>query len=497
MADSPAAVIPPQYRNPIIHDRGPSSYPGNFQITDAALAKYKIARDLFGTTQIINADGSTFRVKDAQYILASGSVGMTFLPVCDTGDGICPDGTVVHGSVLVDALLRQEMNLGPQDPIFALMYYFHPELNSGTVLQFAKTDKTEMGISHCGAYHGNGRTSNAPELYHNRVWSVGPDVGNDFGYPANLAVLSLDGVAQVTLNRNLNLVDDILNCGVRFPADYKNSQFRMIDLNTSFMFYRDWVEQAHYLREDTSWFTYCAAHKTVVTNIGFNLPHNLASFQEIWGQDEGTKFWNTFCIYHMEIFGVPFTPDLQTSFTPLWKQQSLTPAQIKPFTLPEYIAWDAARLGGVLGSYPGFKPVPVGAGLPWGAQMNADLVNDFVQSYADFVDAGPMPLPRQSSACPLRFASAPRSRCCNTCSKPCRSPSRPCAPTRRSMRHPCRDRAIATARGIMPASRRSMRHWAASRPMPMRRWPCWMEPRPGPACGSACSIWRATKWDRT
>ena len=41
--------------------------------------------------------------------------------VCDTGDGTCPDGTVVHGSVLVDTLLRTEMNLGPQDQIFAFM----------------------------------------------------------------------------------------------------------------------------------------------------------------------------------------------------------------------------------------------------------------------------------------------------------------------------------------------------------------------------------------
>jgi hypothetical protein len=79
-----------------------------------------------------------------------------------------------------------------------------------------------------------------------------------------------------------------------------------------------------------------------------------------------------------------------TDFTPLWKQQGLTPAQIKPFILTEYLAWDIARLGGTLKSYPGFKPLPVGAGLPWAAQMNADLVYYFVQTYADFIDAGPI-----------------------------------------------------------------------------------------------------------
>lgn len=390
MSNSPAAGIPPNFRNPIMHDQGPSSYPGHWRITDEALARYKVSRELFGTTQIINPDGSTFRVKDGQYRLADGSVGMNILPVCDTGKASCPDGTVVQGSVLVDELLRSEMGIGPDDPIYSLIYYFHPELNDGTVVQFATTDKTEMGISHCGAYLGNGRTTNAPELYHNRVWSVGPDVGNDFGYPANLVIASLEGVDQVTLNRNLILVDDILNCGVRFPANYKDSQFRVVDLNTSFMFYRDWVEQAHYLREDTSWFTYCAAHKTVVANIGFNLPHNLASFQEVWGEEEGGKFWQTFCTYHMAVFGVPLTPDKETHFIPLWKQQGLTREQIKPFTLLEYLAWDAARLGGVLDAYPGFKPLPVGTGLPWGAEMNADMVNDFVQSYADFIDAGPI-----------------------------------------------------------------------------------------------------------
>lgn len=380
--------IPPSYRNPVIHDRGPSSYPGAYRITDAALKTYGITREFFGTTQVTNAGGSKFRVKDYQYLLGDGTVGMTFLPISDTGVSTCPDGTVVYGSTLVDALLRTEMNLGAQDPIYALAYYIHPELNHGTVPDFAKTDKIELGITHVGAYLGNGRTSNAPELYHNRRWSVSDDTGNDFGYPANLVIIGLQGTDQAVLNRNLNIVDDILNCGVRFPMEYKDSQFRMAELNTALMFYRDWVLQAHYLRTDKSWFTYCAAHKTLVTTIALNLPHNLDAFKEVYGAADGAEFFAQFCQYHMEIFGVPFSPDLQTRFVPLWKQQGLTRAQIRPFTIAEYSAWDAARLAGKLGSYGGFKPLPSGVGMPWGPQMTADLVNDFVQTYADFIDAG-------------------------------------------------------------------------------------------------------------
>lgn len=382
--------IPAKYRNPVIHDRSPSNYPGDFQITDKALKAYGISRELFGTTEVLNPDGSSFRVKDCQYVLEDGSVGMTFIPVNDAGAVEGADGHTIYGSVLVDQLLRDKMGLKHDDQIYALLYYIHPELNKGSVLDFVTklTDKLELGITHMSAYTGGGRTTNSPPLYHNRVWGVKGEVYNDFGYPANLMILSLRGVDQATLNKNLALTDNILNNGVRFPLDYKTSQFRPVHINTALMFYRDWVLEEQYLRSDTSWFTYCAAHKSLVANVGLNLPHNLNSFKEVYGETEGAEFFQQFSDLYFEVFGDEFTEDHQTHFEPLWKQQGLTAQQIRPLTLKEYEAWDAALMKGQLEHFVGKKPLDPAIGTPWGPQMTADIIYDFVQMYADFVDAG-------------------------------------------------------------------------------------------------------------
>ena len=69
------------YRNPIFHDAGKSTYAGDFELTDQALKNYKIARDKFGSTEVILPNGASFVVKDYQYRLADGSVGMHFVPV--------------------------------------------------------------------------------------------------------------------------------------------------------------------------------------------------------------------------------------------------------------------------------------------------------------------------------------------------------------------------------------------------------------------------------
>ena len=384
-------TIPAKYRHPIIHDRSPSNYPGDYQVTDEALKNYNITRDRFGTTEVINADGSSFVVKDYQYVLEDGSIGMTFLPVSDNGFEEGPDGEKIFGSALVDECLRKKMNLKPADPIYAPIYYIHPEENRGTLQQLgnpAKSDKIEMGITHWGAYLGNGRTSNSPALYHNRVWSVSNQPGFDCGYPANVMIMSLDGVDQAMLNKNMLLVDNFLNYGVRFPQNYKESKFRMADLNTAFMFYRDWIYEKNYLKTDTSWFTFCAAHKTLVATIGMNLPHNPAAFKEVYGEQGGQEFWEIFCKNHFTLLGLKFDESMQTDFEPLWKKHGLTPEQIRPFKLGEYYAYDAARRNGALNKFKGFVPLQPGQGMPWGPQMTADIIYDFVQTYGDFVDAG-------------------------------------------------------------------------------------------------------------
>lgn len=380
-----------KYRNPVMHDRNPPNYFGKYQITDQALKNYGKTRETFGSTTIIMGENSSFNVKDYMYVLENGkSVGMTFIPINDTGAVTGSDGKKVFGSVLVDELLREKMYLKPDDPIYAIIYYIHPEkeLTEGTIASLSKTEKIQMGITHWGSYLGNGRTSNSPPLYHNRVWRVTGEVNTDYGYPANLMILSMKGVDQAVLNKNLTLADNFLNYGVRFPKDYKNSKFRAISINTALMFYRDWVLEDEYLKQDKTWFTYCAAHKTIVANIGLNLPHNEAAFREVYGAGEGSTFWNAFCTNYYELTGYEFADEDQTDFEPLWKKHGLTSEQIKPLTKAEYDAYDAARRTGELPHFKGPQPLPPNVGTPWGPQMTADIIYDFVQAYADFIDAG-------------------------------------------------------------------------------------------------------------
>ena len=375
-------------RNPIIHFKGSSTFLGDYQITDIALSKYDVSRAKFGSTEVLNSDGSSFNVKDYQYDLGNGKVGMRFIPVNDYGQIKGGDGSSVWASQLVDDYLRQQMDLKAGDPLYAFIYFFHPELNQGTVAELASTDKVEMGITHFGAYYGLGVTSNSPPLYHHSKWGVEGEENTNYGYPANVMMISMDQVDQATLNKNFLLVDKFLNYGVRFPKDYKESKFRQVDINTCLMFYRDWINEESYLKTDPTWFTYCAAHKTLVTTVALNLPHNLQSFQKVYGTEEGAKFFNTFCKNYYELTGYEFTEKEHTNFQPLWEKEGLLPQQIKPFSLAEYQAYDKARREGLLATFTGFKPCSPTQATAWGPQYTADIVFDFVQAYADFIDAG-------------------------------------------------------------------------------------------------------------
>jgi hypothetical protein len=375
-------------RNKVLHGRQPSVYEGDYQITDEALKRYDVSRDKFGTTQVnITEINRSFNVKDYQYVLDNGAVGMRFIPVNDYGTIKTPDGKEIYASQLVDDYIREVLNLKPGDQIYSYIYYIHPELNKGTLSEFAVNDKNEMGITHMGAYFGHGLTTNSPSLYHLRKWGV---KGPEFGYPCNLMVISMDGVDQAMLNKNLALTDTFLNYGVRFPVDYKHSFFRPVDINTALMFYRDWIMEKDYLKTDTTWFTYCAAHKTLVTTVGLNLPHNKKSFMEIYGEKEGAEFYDIFVSSYFGIFGLEFIADnhADTDFEPLWKKEGLTPEQIRPFTIEEYNAYDTARREGKLDSFKGFRPLKPTQATGWGPQFAADVIFDFVEAYADFIDAG-------------------------------------------------------------------------------------------------------------
>merc|ERR1711991_1027132 len=63
------------------------------------------------------------------------------------------------------------------------------------------------------------------------------------------------------------------------------------NLKITLQFYRDWLKGESYLRNDDTWKTYCAEHVTIITNCALNIPQNLKSYQEIWGDAEGSKLY--------------------------------------------------------------------------------------------------------------------------------------------------------------------------------------------------------------
>jgi len=369
--------------NPVTF-KGELSFPGAYKLTSDALADaYRgVDASKFGTTDVQLPGGKSVTRNDMVYDIGDGKVGMVLIPVSDHGTVTAPDGSQKPGHEVMDAHLRKEMGLGPDDPIFALINYVHPEEHSGDLKALGSAMvKTEMGNTHTGAYVGKGRTTNSPEDYHNNQW------GNA-GYPANVAIVQLAGVDQKTLNKNALICDTILNNDVQFPPDYKNDKFRTTDLNTTLMFYRDWIRDEPHLKNDPSWRTYCAEHKTIVTNIMLNVPHNEASFKEIFG-DDGAKLWGDFKKKFEEVNGRAFTAADETSFEPLWKKEGLQPSQFKPWAnVAEYNAYDKARHGGTLSSYTGPVPLDPGKGLAFPPETTADLLNDFLETYVPVKDVG-------------------------------------------------------------------------------------------------------------
>ncbi len=338
------------------HFKGAATFEGDYKLkTDALSGAYKgIKAEKFGTTDVTLPNGSTINVRDFHYDLGNGKVGMKFIPVADGAAQVTkPDGTKVAGHEVMDNFLRKEMGLGPNDPVFALIDYIHPEMHAGTIKDLAGSMlKTEGGNTHMGAYVGKGRTTNSPETYHNNQWQVK-------GYPATLQMVSLQGVPQGVLNQNMLLVDTVLNKGVEFPPNYKNDWFKTTDLATTLDFFKRWVRDDPELKSDPKWHTYCAEHKTIVTNVALNLPQNEKAYMEVFGDAEGKKLFGEFKAKFKAISGqdMPEVP----YFDPLWKKEGIAkPAEEKGF----------------------------GKGLAWPAESTVDIMNDFFNVYADFKNLG-------------------------------------------------------------------------------------------------------------
>lgn len=375
-ANSPLAGTPAL--SPI-HFQGEAKYTGAVITDEALTGEYQgVPRNEFGTTRVANPAGGSTLIHDNQYKLDDGSVGMHLIPVKDDDPA---------ANKAMDDYIRKKEGLGPKDHVFALLNYIHPERAAApqSIKDLATASlATENNTTHMGAYYGQGKTLNSPENYHSKTWETK-------GYPANVTTISLEGVKQSELNKNLYNTGVVQNKGVEFPGDYKNDPYRTTDLNTTLMFYRDWIKNESYLHDDNSWKTYCAEHQTNVVNIGLNLPHNEASFKEVFGKDEGAALWAKYKAKYKEATGKAFTAADETHFTPLWKKAGLDAKQIRPPTKAEYDDYQKARFDGRLdnGTYTGkYKPLAPGVGMAWKPETTADLVKNFVETYSSFRDVG-------------------------------------------------------------------------------------------------------------
>jgi hypothetical protein len=380
-----SATSPAASTVPVMHRPGATVLEGR-KINALALQQLNDLKiENFGTTtlKLPSGDGGEkiFTVRDMQYELGDGKIGARIVGVKDND---------AAASAKMDALIRKESGLGPNDPIFTLVAYIHPEEHTATLAEAGtKMLKTEMGNTHLGAYVGESKTTNSPNGYHSKTWGVG-EGGKP--YPANVQLISMEGVPQAQLNKTLVAADAILNAGVVFPSDYKNDPMRTVDLNSTLMFYKEWLraDPNSFLKTDPSWATYCAEHKTIVTNVALNVPQNEDSFKEVFGAEEGAKAWGDFKARFKETAGRDFTTADETHFEPLWKKEGLKASQIRPPTKEQYDAYRTARFDDSLanGTYRGYQPLPAGRGMAWKPETTADLVKNFLETYASFRDVG-------------------------------------------------------------------------------------------------------------
>lgn len=298
----------------------------------------------------------------------------------ENANGISVD---VRGSELMDQHLRKAYGYQGQDlqegPIFAYMSYMHPEKSKSRInfsdLGDPSTLKTENGITHLGAYIGNGETRNSPYDYHQKTW--GHKQGSNT-YPVNVYVMSYSGAAdQKTFNSNgiiaLRTLNE-LNGGPKFPPDYKFDKFKTISLEKNLEFYRAWIDpewkkdpadnqSVYEMMTSTKaiYDTYCAEHLTIALNIAMNVEHNEASFKKIWGDVEGADLWK--------------------KLNDRWKNDlndSLTPIADADFEM----LWEIDRVKNPT------EKSGVGKAMAWRPETTADLVRDFVQQYVPFYRVG-------------------------------------------------------------------------------------------------------------
>lgn len=386
--------------NPLFY-QGDTHFEGPYRLNPASIGNAAIFGALpsaakFGKVAVPLPTGGVREVGDNIFNLGNGKVGVRVYPAADGP----------NSSKEIDGFLRKMMGIGPEPErrtaenyhkarIYASVVYWHPELYAAKGMEDLAKNMlaTEGRSTHEGSYLGNGETSNSPEGYHRKTWGL----VDGTTYPAHVLMESLKGVDQETYNWQGYALDKVLNKGVEFPNDYKHDIYRARDVNTALMFFRDWVLEKPYLKEDNSWATYCAEHKNIVRILRMNLPLNEASFKKAFGDAEGAQVWQAWSKpggAFEQAHGVAWRQDYETHFKPVWERDGFAPEQIRPFKdQDEYNRHEVARDQGpeALAAYKAAGgQVSLGdtQAMPYATESTSDLIRDFIETYASFAQVG-------------------------------------------------------------------------------------------------------------
>lgn len=396
-SDLTAAAQIPRQRNNIAHSELPTTLDGKWDF--AYLTQYATDSGVPGATTLALPTGAAVMIRDLQYALPNGKVGLHLLPTVDRpGEigsrewkayppkGKTHDGVIVEGSKLVDSFLREKFGLDKNDeaaPLFAVLTY--TRMIESTSAEFRGLDALAQNrTTHMGAYEGKGLTRHSPYTYaETRGW-----INSE--YPAHVSIVTMKGVAPAVLNRNaqtsMKMLNE-LNGGVVFPNDYKFDYFRQVNLKEVLDYYRGWVDakwerlpgEGPYLqrlKRENSFHCYCSEHVTMALNVAVNVPHNLKRYQQIWGETEGAHLFKLAQKRYRETFKEDMP---EGEFTPLWERHGIK----KPTETTE-----------------------IGKALVWNPMTVADILRGFMTQYANWQRIGPL----MSSLALLKFSDEAQTR---------------------------------------------------------------------------------------
>ncbi len=379
--------------------------------------------ETFGTFTVTHplTGMSLFMVRLGQYVVGrnndgSPQLGVRPIPVDDKND---------NGHQIMDAFLRKKMRLSADDYIFAPIFYYHPEIYLGSMQELNKSEmhRMEDGITHMGAYIGQGRTRNSPQDYNEMKWVVTNEIK---GYPAQVAQVNYDGVSSIEFNKNAYIPMRLLNegnKGVRFTRlEYQRDYYNANNLKEIFDFYRAWLDP-EWIRADTDdgvpfyqiimkdlkHDTYCSEHITMVLNVALNLVQTEAGYIATFGRDieqpdlgaakqldgvnkGGEWFWKRAqTVWKQLADNEPFPQVDDAVMIPLWSRPGHVHTENKKVGRRRLFGGERRTLVAGEPIKPGEAPLVTypGVSMAWAPMTLVDIISDFMAVYARWDIIGP------------------------------------------------------------------------------------------------------------